>query len=298
MLRLVTVVVVCLSISSGAYAQLKKFYTLKQSNEYDTVDFTLKAATGHSFVKNYAEQTDPMVIYGNPDLERINPSFKTKYSGKTCYASLELNAFNSHSFGDGFTFVMAKKTKEEHGNYWKILVNNEKVYRFHMKYGVGNTEVDLSNIKLDKLWLNTGSANVTVGYQPESRNLIKMDTFFVKTDMGSIQTKYLGNSRANTYMADIGFGTAQLDFRGCDNEKVRCNAKIGAGSLDVLIPTKSTPVIIYVKESPFCGIRMSEDFEMVEKNVYVNRSYSAKATNLMTFDIDLALGTISFAYAE
>jgi hypothetical protein len=298
MLRLVTVVVVCLSITSGAYAQLKKFYTLKQSNEYDTVDFTLKAATGHSFVKNYADQTDPMVIYGNPDLERINPSFKTKYAGKTCYASLELNAFNSHSFGDGFTFVMAKRTKEEHGNYWKILVNNEKVYRFHMKYGVGNTEVDLSNIKLDKLWLNTGSANVTVGYQPDSRNLIKMDTFFVKTDMGSIQTKYLGNSRAKTYMADIGFGTAQLDFRGSDNQKVQCNAKIGAGSLDVLIPTKSTPVIIYVKDSPFCGIRMSDDFEMVEKNVYVNRSYSAKATNLMTFDIDLALGTISFAYAE
>jgi len=297
MLRLVTVVSACLVLVFGAHAQLKKFYTLKESTEYDTVDFILKAANGNSFVKNYSESLEPMVIYGNPDLERVNPSFKTKYAGRTCYASLELNTFNSYSMGDGFTFVMANKSKEEHGNYWKILVNNDKVYRFYMKYGVGSTEVDLSNIKLNKLRLATGSANVTVGYQPERPNLIKMDTFSVKVDMGSLQTNYLGNSRAKTYMADIGFGTAKLDFRG-STEKVQCNAKIGAGSLEVLIPNRDSPVIIYLRDSPFCGIRISDDFEEVEKNVYVNHSYSAKAPNLMRFDIDLALGTISFAYAE
>lgn len=298
MLRLVIVVSLCLNVSLGAHAQLKKFYTLKESNEYDTVDFVLRASSGNSFIKNYADSSEPMVIYGNPDLERINPSFKTRYSGKTCYATLDLDAFNSFSFGDGFSFVMAKKAKEEHGNYWKVLVNDKKVYRFYMKYGVGNTEVDLSNIKLDKLRLNTGSANVVVGYQPEKANLIKMDTFFVKVDMGSLETKYLANSRAKCYTADIGFGTAKLDFRGKSEGKVQCNAKIGAGSLDVLVPNRDSPIIIYLKDSPFCGIRMEDDFEEVEKNVWVNHSYSAKANNLMTFNVDLALGTISFAYAE
>jgi hypothetical protein len=298
MLRSVIVVLLCLIVSLGAHAQLKKFYTLKESNEYDTVDFTLKASSGNSFIKNYADSSEPMVIYGNPDLERINPSFKTRYSGRTCYASLELDAFNSFSLGDGFSFVMAKKAKEELGNYWKILVNDQKVYRFYMNYGVGNTEVDLSNIKLHKLRLHTGSANVIIGYQADKPNKIKMDTFSVKVDMGSIETKYLANSRANCYVADIGFGTAKLDFRGKNEDKVQCNAKIGAGSLDVLVPNRNSPVIVYLKDSPFCGIRMADDFEEVEKNVWVNHSYSAKASNLMTFNVDLALGTISFAYAE
>jgi hypothetical protein len=298
MLRLVMVALVCLNVSLNAHAQLKKFYTLKESNEYDTVDFILKASSGNSFIKNYADSPEPLVIYGNPDLERINPSFKTKYAGRTCYASLELDAFNSFSFGDGFSFVMAKKAKEEHGNYWKVLVNDKKIYRFYMKYGVGNTEVDLSNIKLHKLRLHTGSANVMIGYQEDKPNKIKMDTFSVKVDMGSLETQYLANSRAKCYVADIGFGTAKLDFRGNTDAKVQCNAKIGAGSLDVLVPNRNSPVIIYLKDSPFCGIRMADDFEEVEKNVWVNHSYSAKAGNLMTFNVDLALGTISFAYAE
>lgn len=298
MLRKLVLASVGLCLSFGALAQLKKFYTLPESAGFDTVDFTLKASSGNSFIKNYAESKDPMVIYGNPDLERINPSFKMKMIGRTVSANLELDAFNSFSVGDGLNIVVAKKGTYSDANYWKILVNDQKVYRFNMKYGVGNTEVDLSNIKLQRLKMNTGSANVKVGYQPNMRNLIAMDTFYVKVDMGSLQTNNLSNSRAKQYIADIGFGTAVLDFRGESDKAMKCNAKVGAGSLEVIIPDKSRPVIIHLTDSPFCGIRMNGDFEQVEKNVYVNRSYSANAENLMTFHVDLALGTISFAYAD
>ena len=298
MLRLVILAGLCLFSSFNAFSQLKKFYTLKETSSFDTVDFRLKAASGNTYIKNYAPSNYPMEIYGNPDLEKVNPSFKTKFKGKTCYAKLALDNYNSHGFGDGFAFVIAKKSKEQDGNYWKIFINEEKVYRLNMDYGFGNTEVDLSNVKLDKLYLNSGSANVKVGYQDKKENLIEMDTFFIKVDLGSIETMNLGNSRASTYMAEVGFGTAMLDFSEMPIKKIRCEAKIGAGSLDVLIPNKNAPVIIYVKDSPFCGIRMDDDFEEVENNVYVNHSYSAKAKNLMVFDIDLALGNVSFQYAD
>lgn len=298
MLRLVIAAGVCLYFSLGSSAQMKKFYTIKETCSFDTVDFTLKAASGNSFVKNYSESKYPMVIYGNPDLERINPSFNTKFKSKTCYAKLDLEAYNSFNFGDGFSFVLAKKTEEDDGNYWKVLVSDDKVYRFNMTYGVGNTEVDLSNVKTDKLKLKTGSANVKIGYQDDMKNLISMDTFFIKMDMGSLETRNIGNARASNYVADIGFGTALLDFKGKRDYKIRCDAKVGAGSLDVLIPSKDAPVIIYVKGSPFCGIRMADDFEEVEEHVFVNKSYSAEAKNLMVFDVDLAVGTFSVTYAE
>lgn len=284
--------------SVALVGQLKKFYTVKDNCSYDTVNFSLDASSGNTFIKNYAHSIQPLVIYGNPNLKRINPSFKTRFDNKTCNALLKLDTYNSYNFGDGFSFVIKRKQEEEDGDYWKVLVNDEKIYSFRMKYGVGNTEVDLSNIKTHNLWLKTGSANVKVGYQPEKRNIIPMDTFFVKVDMGSLETKNLGNARAENFVADIGFGTAILDFTGQKNHRMRCNAKIGAGSLDVRIPDKDAPVIIHMKSTPFCGITMADDFEEVEKNVYVNPSYSKDAKDLMVFDVDLAVGTISFSYAE
>lgn len=305
MLRLVIAAGFFLQFSLCSLAQLKKFYTVKEACNFDTVEFTLKAARGNSYIKNYKEIELPMVIYGNPDLDKINPSFNTRFSGKTCYAKLALETYNSFQFGDGISFIVDKKPKEEDGNYWKILVGDSKIYRFYMKYGVGSTEVDLSNVKTNKLWLSSGSANVKVGYDEGERNLIPMDTFFVKVDMGTLETYHLGNARAANFIADIGFGTATLDFRGKESQKVRCDAKVGAGSLDVVIPSKDTPVIIYLKDSPFCGIRMEDDFEEVEDNVssgsdsysvYVNHSYSAQASDLITLDVDVALGTLSISY--
>ena len=283
----------CQFFSVSAFSQLKKFYSLKGTSDFDTVDFTLKAVSGNTFIKNYVKSDYPLVIYGNPDLDKVNPSFKTKFSGKTCYADLKLDTYNSQSFGDGFAFVIADKAPD---NYWKILLSENKVYKLNMKYGVGNTEIDLSDIRLNNLRLNSGSANVKVGYQEDKFNLISMDTFYIKVDFGSIVTSNLTNANSKNFIAEVGFGTALLDFSTLSTEKINCIAKVSAGSLDVVIPDKDTPVIIYIKDSPFCGIRMDDDFEEVESNVYVNHSYSANAKNLMVFNIDLALGNVSFQY--
>jgi len=296
MLRLLLLAGVCLLFSVSSFGQLKKFYTLKETSSFDTVDFTLKAASGNSYIKNYVKSNYPLVIYGNPDLDKVNPSFETKFTKNTCFANLNLNTYNARSFGDGFAFALSKKSDERMENYWKILINEEKIYRLNMDYGVGNTEIDLSNVSLDDLRLRSGSANVIVAYQDDKANLITMDTFYIKVDFGSIETKNLGNARTKNVIADVGFGTALLDFGSAPEEAFQCNAKVGAGSLDVIIPNKKTPVIIYIKDSPFCGIRMDDDFEEVEDNVYVNTSYSPKAKNLMVFNIDLALGNVTFSY--
>lgn len=298
MLRLVLVVGLFQFFSVSSFGQLKKFYNLRETGGCDTINFVLNAASGNSCIKNYANSDSPLVIYGNPNLKKINPSFKTKFRKNTCDASLDLDTYNSLDFGDEFLFVISKKGKQDTDNFWKILLNDKKVYRLNMNYGVGNTEMDISDIRLHDLRLNSGSANVKIGYQKDKLNLITMDTLYLKVDFGSIETRNLGNARAKTVIADVGFGTALLDFTKMPTEKFYCNAKIGAGSLNVVIPSKDTPVIIYLKDSPFCSIRMGNDFEEVENNVYVNYSYSPKAKNLMVFNIDLALGNVSFKYVD
>lgn len=283
-------------LSLFSYGQLKKFYTLNEEEHFDTIDFSLQATAGNCVLKA-SEGEGPLVIYGNPDLERINPSFKTDMRGQTCNVRLKLQEFKSSSVGDGLLIAMFKEHAERN-NFWKILCDEDKIYRLNLSYGFGHADVDLSGTSVQYFKVKTGSADILVDYNNGQPNKIEMDTFYVKADMGSIIAKHLDLSRAKYIKANIGFGRALLDFSDANNNKCAIDASVGAGNLDVFLPDTSTPMIIYLKDSPFCGVRIADGFEEVENNVFVNMSYRADAPNLLTFNVDVALGNVAFIYGH
>ena len=99
-------------------------------------------------------------------------------------------------------------------------------------------------------------------------------------------------------MANVGFGNAILDFNKPGKEGCTIEASVGAGNLKIIMPGRDVPMIIYLKDSPLCGVRLAEGFEEVERNVFVNMKYDAHAKDLMTFRVDVALGNIAFQYAD
>ena len=193
---------------------------------------------------------------------------------------------------------MAVSRNEKENDFWKINLNEDKVYKLNLIYGFGNADVNLTGTSVDKLKIKSGSADILVGYDDGSYNPIVMDTFFVKADFGSIVARRMELSRAKNVITKIGFGNVLLDFEHGNTEKCKVNASVGAGNLEILLPEKDTPVIIRVKDSPLCAIKLVEGFEEVEKNVYVNMEYSASAENLLSFDVDVALGMVRFKYAD
>ncbi|MFT4833266.1 MAG: hypothetical protein ACI8WP_000018 [Flavobacteriaceae bacterium] len=291
MLRLVLTSALVLVFSFG-FGQLKKFYTLQESHGYDTISFSLEATTGNCYLKA-SDEKGPLSIYGNPDLEKINPSFKSKVVNGTCQVALDLEEFRSSSLSDGLILAVLH-AEETQNNFWKVLLDREKIYDLDLNYGFGDADVDLSDISVSKLKVRSGSADITVNYNDGEPNRIEMDTFWVKADMGRIETKNLELARARHVIANIGFGKASLDFSNSSTQKCNIDASVGAGSLDVFLPSNDVPIIIYMKESPLCGMRMAKGFEQVEPNVFVNMSYKADANNLLTFYVDVALGNVNF----
>lgn len=282
---------------SFSYGQLKKFYSLKEASPYDTVQFTLEATAGNCLVQSSKKDEGPLSIYGNPDLEKINPSFKSRVQNGKCIVDLDLQEFKSSSLSDGIIFAMLRNNSEQN-NYWKILFDENMIYQLNLSYGFGNADVDLSGTSVQNFKIKSGSADIVVDYNNNQPNKISMDTFLVKVDMGSIIARHLELANASYINANIGFGSAMLDFSSPPGQKCMIDASVGAGSLDIFIPSRNVPMIIYLKESPLCGMSMTKGFEEVEKNVFVNMSYSADAENLMTFKIDVALGNVSFHYAD
>ncbi len=296
MLRLVLIAGMSLLTGISAVAQLSKFYTIKDSPEFDTVDFYLKATATNCLLKQSETDNNPLTIYGNPDLEKINPSFASKVKNNTCYSKLKLDEYNSSGFGDSFTMAVSRSDKDN--DFWKINLSESKIYKLNLIYGFGNADVNLTGSSVQRVKIKSGSADIVVGYDEGNMNPIKMDTFFVKADFGSIVAKNMELSRAENVITKIGFGNVLLDFNNDLSEKCNVNASVGAGNLEILLPQRGTPVIIHIKDSPLCAVKIADGFEEVEKNVFVNMDYDANAENLLTFDVDVALGMVRFKYTD
>lgn len=296
MLRSVLIVGIFLLTALGAVAQLSKFYTIKESSEFDTVEFYLKATAANCLLSQSLENNNSLTVYGNPNLDKINPNFASKVKNRTCHAKLILDEYNSSGFGDSFS--MAVSLSDEENDFWKVNLTDREIYRLNLIYGFGNADVNLTGSSVQRLKIKSGSADVLVGYDEGSINPIPMDTFFVKVDFGSIVAKRMELSRAKNVITKIGFGNVLLDFDRRMNEKCQVKASVGAGNLEVLLPEGGIPVIIYLKDSPLCSVKIPDGFEEVESNVFVNMSYDANAENLLSFDVDLALGMVRFKYSD
>ena len=296
MLRLVLMAGIALLTSQSAFAQLKKFYTIKESAEFDTVDFYLKATATNCLLKQADRDNNPLTIYGNPDLDKINPTFASKVKNRTCKAKLVLDEYNSSGFGDSFSMAVSRSDKDN--DFWKVNLNKSEIYRLNLIYGFGNADVNLTGSSVQRMKIKSGSADIVVGYDDGNMNPIQMDTFFVKADFGSIVAKRMDLTRAKNVITKIGFGNVLLDFDREMKERCSIDASVGAGNLEILLPRDGTPVIIEIRDSPLCAVKLADGFEEVEKNVFVNMSYDANAKNLLSFNVDVALGMVRFKYTD
>jgi len=295
MLRLVLIASLSLLVNIYAFSQLSKYYTVSNSERFDTVDFHLKASATNCLL-NYSKEELPLVIYGNKSLKNINPSFVSKIINGTSKSSLILDEHNAKSFGDSFAYAVSRSDKEN--DFWKINYSDDKIYRLNLNYGIGNADVNLTGTSVQRLKIKSGSADIIVGYDNENMNAIEMDTFYIKTDFGSIVAKKMHATRAKYVITKVGFGNALLDFNEYLMNDCRVDAHVGAGNLEIVLPEESIPVIIYVKDSPLCAVKIADDFEEVENNVFVNRYYNTNSDNILSFNVDVALGMVKFKYVQ
>ena len=76
--------------------------------------------------------------------------------------------------------------------------------------------------------------------------------------------------------------------------KTHIRASVGAGSMLVLLDNPETPLIVHFSGSPLCRIKMLKYFREIKPNVFVNETYDEEASNLISFDVDVAMGNVLF----
>ncbi len=283
-----------MALAGLSLGQIKKQFTVEDSPSCEDIKLCLKANSGNCYIKP-SQSAEVLSVFSNQTETDYSHTFRKEIKGKTCEITLDLEEVKSASLSKSIsTSLFGSSEKESGDKVWKMYLTDDKPYFLELQYGMGNANVDLSGLSIKKLKINTGSANVNVGYYSSIENQIDMDTFSVKVDLGSVNVKNINLSRTRFVRADVGFGNMLLDFSNKPLISNKIKGSVGAGSLVIILPSNDTPILIKIHDSWLCSVTMPSGLKKISDNTFANASYTADAKNSLAFDLDVSMGSIVF----
>ena len=286
--------VLAVAIAGMSFGQIKKQFSVEDAPSCSNIKLTLKANSGTCFIKP-SHNPEILNVFSNQTEQNYSHQFVKEVNGKVCQVMLSLEESQSEGFSRTVSSRVFGSEKPEQEKFWKMYLTDAKPYALELNYGVGNANVDLSGLAIKTLKINTGSADVNIGYHSGLENLVEMDTFFVKVDMGSVNAKNLSLARPKYVVANVGFGNVMLDLSTAPEVANHIKGSVGAGNLVILLPSDdSVPVMVKIKDSWLCSILLTDDLKETSANTYANAAYAKNPKNALTFDLDVSLGNIVF----
>jgi hypothetical protein len=274
--------------------ELHKYFELTDSRGIDKIELKVSTKAGKSFL-NAVNNDEPIVILGASENDVAASSFKIVKENNTQKVDAQLTC-KSH-LGLNFTESVANSffsSANQVHDIWQINLSEHQAFDLDLSYLMGDANVDLSRMAVERLKINSGSADVKVSYTEKRMNSVAMDTFFVKVNFGSIEVEDLNYALAKDIIAEVGFGSISIDCGSDWRINSRVNASVGAGNLKVVLPPDDIPVIIRIHNSPLCNIKMAPNFEKIGHNAFGNKAYANNPDDSMEFILDVGMGSIVF----
>lgn len=276
-----------------AWGQVEKQFSVEPVAQCESIHLGLRAKSGNCFLRP-SQNREILVVYSNQSEDEFGHAFSNEVFGSVCHVELALQQNRKRSFSNKISSEVFGGENGLPETLWKVYLSEFKPYDLDLEYGLGNADVDLSGLAIKKLKINTGSADVTLGFTSGVPNRIAMDTFFVKVDVGSVDVRQVNLCRSKVVVADVGFGNMQLDFSDRPAGGNRIFGSVGAGNLDIKLPPADVPVLVRIKESWLCSISLSKALQPVGNHAYANAAYSKNPKEALVFDLDVSLGNIRF----
>lgn len=292
-----TAILIFSSISLVGMAQVKKQFSVENVNNCNRVDLCLKSKTGNCFIRP-SQNSDFLTIYSNQDLEQYSHSFSNEVKGTTCMLKLSLEEQDQKGVGQKISYQVFGRDEKRSDKFWKVYLTEETSYTLNLDYGLGNANIDLSGLAVEKLKIITGNADVNVSYSSGIENKVTMDTFYIKVDMGTVNAKQINLARSKVVLADVGFGNMFLDFSNKPTDGNHVVGSVGAGNLVIQLPDEGTPVMVHINDSWLCSINLSKSLKKIGDSKYANAAYTKNSKGALTFDLDVSMGKIVFKEAR
>jgi hypothetical protein len=297
MQRKIWLTVCGIAIAGLAFGQMKKQFSVENTPACEDVRLIVKANGGNCFIKP-SKNAEILNVFSNQTETAYAHSFRKEVKGRTCEILLDLQEMHVEGISQTIaTRFFGASNNTPGDNLWKMYLTDSKPYFLELVYGVGNANIDLSGLSIKNLKINTGSADVTVGYYSSLENQVDMDTFSVKVDLGSVNVKNINLSRARFVLADVGFGNMTLDFSNTPLVDNKIKGSVGAGNLTIILPSEETAVLVKIQDSWLCSVNVPRSLNKIAENTFANKAYTSASKNALVFDLDVSMGNIVFKEA-
>ena len=278
-------------------AQFDNYYTVSDNQEFDKVEFSLKTTNGQCLIEP-GKEVGIMDIYSKTE-GITKPQYEENIVNRTKVVKVKLDEKNNNYLSATISKQMFGSRPMSVDDYtWKVYLSKLKPMDIDLRYAVGDTYVDLSDLPIERLKIKTGSANVRINYNKGLGNQMEMDTFMIVVDMGTFEAKNIHLSRSGNIIADVGFGNVQMDFGDAEVITTEVRATVGAGKLEIILPHKNVPVKININDSPLCHIKMPKEFQETTENVFITPEFNENQANYINFNVDVVVGSIVFKTAS
>lgn len=273
--------------------QTKKHYHAGAVENQNKITLTLNAPAVSCKI-NPTYSLHAVNIFGYPENKDFNPIAEDHLSGEARSITLNFEENLNESLSTSLSAKVLNRWSESPEKPWYIYLSRNTPFDLELNYGMGSSSVDLSDLAVEKFKINTGSAEIRVGFDGNMPNKVRMDTLLAKVDLGVLELDKLNLSRAQEVIAQIGFGKLYMHLTDQCKERSNITASVGAGTMEVIFDNMDIPVIIHINNSPLCRIKMLKAFKEIEPETFVNDAYHPDANNLLSFNIDVAMGNVIF----
>lgn len=208
-----------------------------------------------------------------------------KVETKVCHADGE-KVTTSYSYRISTTNAFQDSDKY----LWEITPDPSVPLALSLNLGYGNSRLDLSDLSLRYLNLNSGASDVIVTYAQPNRGLTK--AINISGGMSKIVLRNPEYAHAEVVRIQNGMGTTKIMLGDYARVATEYQVEVNAGSL-LLILDDQAPVQIILKNTFLSSVEIPETFFNSAPNTYENLAAKQNPGHTSTFVIDLGLGSFS-----
>ena len=273
-------------------AQIIKEFKVDDKKGFDLVKFDFSSYKGVSHIKS-KYSGDPIQVHAHLSKVNILPTFTHHISERILNTQIDHRNIESENLGRSLSYRLFTGNDEDFDHSWFIDLDTGFLYDLNFTLGIGRTNFDLSHLPISRCKIKTASADVTLDYSSNTLNSASMDTMMVVINMGTIEGKGMNYSNAKNMMFDVNYGTLNLSFLDEVPGGSTVSAMVGAGAININLPSGNLPYIIKVKSTAMCRTSIPSYLRDLGNKTYVSKGYKEDADNLMTFLIDISVGSVS-----
>lgn len=272
-------------------AQLVREFRAPEKTGFDMVHLefsTYKSTTQLKRIKS----TGPVYIHGHLTKTNILPVFSHQIINNILETSLTHKNVESENLGKSITSKFFD-TEGDFDHSWDLGLNSNFLYHLDFNLGMGKANFDLAQLPVSQLKVKSASADVLIHYSSVDPNQIQMDTLLVTLNMGSVDIQSANFTNAKMMIFEVNYGSINLNFS--EGMPSACNviAAVGAGTLNLHLPSDSYPIKIKMKTTAMCRTSLPKYLRSIDKETYVTKGYKASDPRLLELIIDVGVGSLT-----